>query len=152
VSDPTVGLRKREPARDRLDVDAHVDHLGKAQRQRLYRCPHQRQLHPTSWMVPLRTYMQNRITDIAHTVATYRMEDGPHQDFPSARKVCAVGLDADPLAEVVHRSLMKVESQAGNRSGLQAAIARWQDTTRHLDQERIDATTQRLVDQLLTAS
>ncbi|MGP3777062.1 LysM peptidoglycan-binding domain-containing protein (plasmid) [Streptomyces sp. SDT5-1] len=108
--------------------------------------------HPASWMVPLRTYMQNRITDVAHTVATYRMEDGPHQDFPSARKACAVGLSADPLAEVVHRSLMKVEAQAGNRSGLQAAIARWQDTTRHLDAERIDATTQRLVDQLLAAS
>lgn len=108
--------------------------------------------HPASWMVPLRTYMQNRITDVAHTVATHRMEDGPHQDFPSARKACAIGLNADPLAEVVHRSLMKVESQAGNRTGLRAAIARWQGTTRHLDREKVDPTTQRLVDKLLAAS
>ncbi|MER5951223.1 BTAD domain-containing putative transcriptional regulator [Streptomyces sp. NPDC001904] len=108
--------------------------------------------HPATWMVPLRTYMQNRITDVAHTVATHRLDEGPHQDFPSARKACAVGLDADPLAEIVHRTLMKVEAQAGNRSGLRAAVTRWQATTRHLDRERIDPVTQCLVDELLAAS
>ncbi|MFD0119250.1 hypothetical protein ACFVZL_37715 [Streptomyces sp. NPDC058320] len=105
--------------------------------------------HASSWMVPLRTYMQDRIADVAHTLATYRTLEGPHQDFPSARQACATGLLADSLAETLHRAMLKIEAAAGNRTGLRTAIAHWQDATRHLSE--IDTTTQALIDKLLSA-
>ncbi|MFF1566886.1 hypothetical protein ACFVY1_25750 [Streptomyces sp. NPDC058293] len=105
--------------------------------------------HSSSWMVPLRTYMQNRIADVASTLATYRTLAGPHQDFPSARQACATGLLADSLAETLHRAMLKIEAAAGNRTGLRTAVAHWQDATRHLSE--VDTTTQALVDKLLSA-
>ncbi|MGW2081327.1 LysM peptidoglycan-binding domain-containing protein [Streptomyces sp. NPDC001939] len=105
--------------------------------------------HSSSWMAPLRTYMQDRIADVAHTVATYRTLNGPHQDFPSARQACAIGLSADSLAETLHRAMLKIEAEAGNRTGLRTAVAHWQDATRHLSE--VDANTQALVDRLLSA-
>ncbi|WP_405778691.1 LysM peptidoglycan-binding domain-containing protein [Streptomyces sp. NBC_01378] len=105
--------------------------------------------HASSWMVPLRTYMQNRIADVAHTLATYRTLAGPHQDFPSARQACAVGLLADSLAETLYRAMLKIEAAAGNRTGLRTAVAHWQDATRHLSE--VDTKTQALVDKLLSA-
>ncbi|MET8210348.1 LysM peptidoglycan-binding domain-containing protein [Streptomyces sp. NPDC005373] len=105
--------------------------------------------HSSSWMVPLRTYMQNRIADVASTLATYRTLAGPHQDFPSARQACATGLLADSLAETLHRAMLKIEAAAGNRTGLRTAVAHWQDATRHLSE--VDAKTQALVDKLLSA-
>ncbi|MFE2991483.1 hypothetical protein [Streptomyces sp. NPDC059262] len=105
--------------------------------------------HASSWMVPLRTYMQERIADVASTLATYRTLAGPHQDFPSARQACATGLSADSLAETLHRAMLKIEAAAGNRTGLRTAVAHWQDATRHLSE--IDTKTQALVDKLLSA-
>ncbi|MET7520444.1 bacterial transcriptional activator domain-containing protein [Streptomyces sp. NPDC005480] len=105
--------------------------------------------HAASWMEPLRTYMQDQIADVAHTVATYRTLKGPHQDFPSARQACAIGLSADSLSETLHRAMMKIEAEAGNRTGLRTAVAHWQDATRHLSE--VDAKTQALVDKLLSA-
>lgn len=43
--------------------------------------------HAASWMSGLRTAMQARIVDTAHHVASYRTQDGRHQDFPSAPTV-----------------------------------------------------------------
>ncbi|MER5960423.1 hypothetical protein [Streptomyces sp. NPDC001893] len=105
--------------------------------------------HASSWMVPLRTYMQERIADVAHTLATYRTLAGPHQDFPSARQACATGLLADSLSETLHRAMLKIEAAAGNRTGLRTAVAHWQDATRHLSE--VDTKTQALVDKLLSA-
>ncbi|MFD0067357.1 hypothetical protein [Streptomyces sp. NPDC056690] len=105
--------------------------------------------HASSWMVPLRTYMQERIADVAHTLATYRTMAGPHQDFPSARQACAIGLLADSLAEILYRAMLKIEAAAGNRTGLRTAVAHWQDATRHLSE--VDTKTQALVDKLLSA-
>ncbi|MFF1400682.1 hypothetical protein ACFVZD_43995 [Streptomyces sp. NPDC058287] len=105
--------------------------------------------HASSWMVPVRTHMQVRIADVANTVATRRTLEGPHQDFPSARQACAIGLSADSLAENLYRAMMKVESEAGNRTGLRTAVAHWQDATRHLSE--VDGKTQALADKLLSS-
>ncbi|MFI6875756.1 hypothetical protein ACIBL6_20200 [Streptomyces sp. NPDC050400] len=108
--------------------------------------------HPARWMTGLRTTMQARITDTAHTVASYRTSDGPHQDFPTARQACTVGLKADAHAEPLYRSLMRTEAAVGNRSGLQAAVAQWHNANRHLPREHLDKETLALADQLLAAS
>ncbi|MFB6677011.1 LysM peptidoglycan-binding domain-containing protein [Streptomyces sp. NPDC056390] len=108
--------------------------------------------HAASWMSGLRTAMQARIVDIAHHVASYCTQDGRHQDFPSARQACTIGLNADGHSETLYRALMRAEAAAGNRTGLRAAIARWQDANRHLTRDQIDKKTQALVDKLLAAS
>ncbi|MFA3843232.1 AfsR/SARP family transcriptional regulator [Streptomyces aureus] len=108
--------------------------------------------HAASWMSGLRTAMQARIVDTAHSVASYRTQDGRHQDFPSARQACTTGLNADGHSETLYRALMRAEAAAGNRTGLRSAIARWQDANRHLTRDQIDKKTQTLVDKLLAAS
>lgn len=108
--------------------------------------------HAASWMSGLRTAMQARIVDTAHHVASYRTQDGRHQDFPSARQACTTGLNADGHSETLYRALMRAEAAAGNRTGLRAAIAQWQDANRHLTRDQIDKKTQTLVDKLLAAS
>ncbi|MFB8273624.1 BTAD domain-containing putative transcriptional regulator [Streptomyces sp. NPDC055955] len=108
--------------------------------------------HAASWMSGLRTAMQARIVDTAHHVASYRTQDGRHQDFPSARQACTIGLNADGHSETLYRALMRAEAAAGNRTGLRSAIARWQDANRHLARDQIDEKTQALVDKLLPAS
>ncbi|MGW6357935.1 LysM peptidoglycan-binding domain-containing protein [Streptomyces sp. NPDC055092] len=108
--------------------------------------------HAASWMSGLRTAMQARIVDTAHHVASYRTQDGRHQDFPSARQACTIGLNADGHSETLYRALMRTEAAAGNRTGLRSAIARWQDANRHLTRDQIDKKTQTLVDKLLAAS
>ncbi|MFB7999009.1 BTAD domain-containing putative transcriptional regulator [Streptomyces sp. NPDC056002] len=108
--------------------------------------------HAASWMSGLRTAMQARIVDTAHHVASYRTQDGRHQDFPSARQACTTGLNADGHSETLYRALMRAEAAAGNRTGLRSAIARWQDANRHLARDQIDKKTQTLVDKLLPAS
>ncbi|WP_406384035.1 LysM peptidoglycan-binding domain-containing protein [Streptomyces sp. NBC_00117] len=108
--------------------------------------------HAASWMSGLRTAMQARIVDTAHHVASYRTQDGRHQDFPSARQACTIGLNADGHSETLFRALMRAEAAAGNRTGLLAAIARWQDANRHLTRDQIDKKTEALVDKLLAAS
>ncbi|MFE2737350.1 hypothetical protein [Streptomyces sp. NPDC059349] len=96
--------------------------------------------------------MQARIVDTARSVASYRTQDGRHQDFPSARQACTIGLNADGHSETLYRALMRAEAAAGNRAGLRSAIARWQDANRHLTRDQIDKKTQTLVDKLLAAS
>ncbi|WP_338704305.1 hypothetical protein V2W30_41075 (plasmid) [Streptomyces sp. Q6] len=108
--------------------------------------------HPASWMTGLRTTMQTKITSVAHTVASYRLTDGPHQDFPSAREACTIGLSVDAYCEWLHRDLMRTEAAAGNHNGLHKAIAYWHDATRHLPAAHIDRKTQALIDELLNAS
>ncbi|NEB78988.1 LysM peptidoglycan-binding domain-containing protein [Streptomyces sp. SID14478] len=108
--------------------------------------------HPATWMTGLRTTMQTKITSVAHTVASYRLAEGPYQDFPSARQACTVGLSVDSYCEWLHRALMRTEAAAGNHNALQKAIAHWHDATRHLPAAQIDRKTQALVDELVNAS
>ncbi|GAA2349511.1 hypothetical protein OKJ48_02735 [Streptomyces kunmingensis] len=108
--------------------------------------------HPASWMTGVRTRMQADITNVAHTVATYRTQDGPHQDLPSARTACRTGLTVDSYCEWLHRALMRTEAAAGNHTGLRAAITIWHEMTSSLPPGQIDRTTKALVDELLNAS
>ncbi|MYT68328.1 MULTISPECIES: BTAD domain-containing putative transcriptional regulator [unclassified Streptomyces] len=108
--------------------------------------------HPAKWMTGVRTRMQADITNVAHTVASYRTQDGPHQDLPSARTACRTGLTVDSYCEWLHRDLMRAEAAAGNHTGLRAAIATWREMTSSLPPGQIDRATMALVDELLDAS
>ncbi|MFF1687679.1 hypothetical protein [Streptomyces sp. NPDC058254] len=46
--------------------------------------------------IPLRERMRHEITDIAHTVATHRTLEDPHQELPTARQTNGAGLTPPP--------------------------------------------------------
>ncbi|MEU6510997.1 hypothetical protein [Streptomyces sp. NPDC046942] len=103
---------------------------------------------PLPWAEPLQQEMITRITDVAHTVATYRTPPGPHHNLNAARQAIATGLDADDSAELLYRAWMRVEHAAGNRSGLHTAIARIQQVNRSLDAS-MELETEQLINELL---
>jgi hypothetical protein len=103
---------------------------------------------PLPWAEPHQQEMITRITDVTHTVATYRTPAGPHHDLTAARHAVATGLDVDDTAELLYRDWMRIEHAAGNRHGLHTAITRLQHANRTLDCSPETETTQ-LINELL---
>ncbi|MEU7688595.1 hypothetical protein AB0B67_45415, partial [Streptomyces spectabilis] len=89
------------------------------------------------------------IVAVAHTVATHRLQQGPQQDLSLARRAVSTGLEADEYAELLFRDWFRIESAAGNRSGLNAAIARLEQINRSLDLP-MELETEQLLRVLLT--
>ncbi|WP_333739992.1 hypothetical protein, partial [Streptomyces sp. IBSBF 2806] len=106
---------------------------------------------PPPWAEPYQQEMITRIIDVAHTVATYRTPAGPHHDLSAARRAVATGLDVDDTAELLYRAWLRIESAAGNRQGLHAAITRIQQINQSLDCS-LEAETEQLINELLNAS
>jgi hypothetical protein len=104
--------------------------------------------NPLPWAEPYQQEMTTRIIDVAHTVATYRTQPGPHQDLSAARQAVATGLDADHTAELLYRDWCRLEHTAGNRQGLHTAITRLQQVNRELDCS-METETEQLINQLL---
>ncbi|WP_330358896.1 hypothetical protein [Streptomyces chartreusis] len=100
------------------------------------------------WAAPLQQEMITRIIDVAHTVAMHRTPPGPHHDLTAARQAVATGLDADPSAELLYRAWMRIEHEAGNRSGLHTAITQVQQVNRSLDCD-LEMETEQLINGLL---
>ncbi|MET9915418.1 bacterial transcriptional activator domain-containing protein [Streptomyces sp. NPDC006476] len=103
---------------------------------------------PLPWAGPYQQEMITRIIDVAHTVATHRTPAGPHHDLSAARQAIAIGLEADPSAELLYRDWMRVEHAAGNRSGLHTAITQVQQVNRSLDCD-LETETEQLINDLL---
>jgi hypothetical protein len=103
---------------------------------------------PLPWAEPYQQGMITRITDVAHTVATYRTPAGPHHDLSTARQAVATALDVDDTAELLYRDWMRIEHVAGNRSGLHTAITRVQQVNRALDCS-LETETEQLINELL---
>ncbi|SNX88480.1 LysM domain-containing protein [Streptomyces sp. TLI_55] len=106
---------------------------------------------PLPWAEPFQQEMITRIIDVAHTVATYRIPQGPHHDLSAAHRAVSTGLDVDDTAELLYRDWMRLEAARGNRSGLHTAITRVQQVNRVLDCSLETETTQ-LIHELLNGS
>ncbi|MFC9624416.1 LysM peptidoglycan-binding domain-containing protein [Streptomyces sp. NPDC056930] len=106
---------------------------------------------PQPWAEPYQQEMITRITDVAHTVATYRTPAGPHHDLSAARQAIVTGLEVDESAELLYRDWMRIEAAAGNRSGLHTAISRVQQVNRALDCD-LELETEQLISDLLNGS
>ncbi|WP_395576834.1 bacterial transcriptional activator domain-containing protein, partial [Streptomyces sp. BK79] len=104
--------------------------------------------NPLPWAEPYQQEMTTRIVDVAHTVATYRTQPGPHQDLSAARRALTTGLDADHTAELLYRDFCRLEHTAGNRQGLHTAITRLQQVNRELDCS-METETEQLIKELL---
>ncbi|MGW7067114.1 LysM peptidoglycan-binding domain-containing protein [Streptomyces sp. NPDC054855] len=103
---------------------------------------------PLPWSEPLQQEMVMRIVSVAHTVSTYRLAPGGHHDLTLARRAVATGLEVDETAELLYRDWFQIETAAGNRSGLNAAIARLDQVNRSL-QLHMEIETEQLVRRLL---
>ena len=97
----------------------------------------------TAWVQEILT----RITDVAHTVATWRRRE-PRLDLAAARRAVTVGLEADDTAELLYQDLMLIEDQAGNRAGVLKAIEHLQAVNRRLE-VGMEPATEQLIDTLL---
>ncbi|WP_369383253.1 hypothetical protein [Streptomyces sp. cg36] len=106
---------------------------------------------PLPWAEPYQQEMITRIIDIAHTVATYRIPNGPQHDLSAAHRAVATGLEVDHSAELMYRAWMRLEAARGNRSGLHTAITRVQQVNQALDCSPEMETTQ-LINELLNGS
>ncbi|MCX4581067.1 LysM peptidoglycan-binding domain-containing protein [Streptomyces sp. NBC_01571] len=105
---------------------------------------------PLPWAEPYAQEMVTRIIDVAHSVAQWRMLEGPGRDLAAARQAVAVGLEVDGSAELLYRDWFRIEHASGNRSGLHTAISRLQQVNRSIDASQEDET-QHLIHSLLAS-
>lgn len=103
-----------------------------------------------AWAAPLLQEMLTRITDVSHTIATWRLS-GPHTDLDAARRAITTGLDVDDTAELLYQGWMRVEHAAGNRAGIYKAVEGLQAVNRRLDVSMLPES-EALVEKLLSSS
>lgn len=75
--------------------------------------------------------MLARITDTAHTLATWHRTGRP--DLDAARRAVRLGLDIDDSAQLLYQDWMLIEDQAGNRRGVTASYETLLVINRRLD-------------------
>ncbi|MER6678533.1 hypothetical protein [Streptomyces sp. NPDC000983] len=85
------------------------------------------------WAETHQQEMITQITAVAHAIATHRTPPGPHHNLTTARQAIATALETDDTAEVLYRDWMRIEAQAGNRSGLHTALTRLQHVNQTLN-------------------
>ncbi|NNN38243.1 hypothetical protein HLK59_49710, partial [Streptomyces sp. S3(2020)] len=103
---------------------------------------------PMPWAEPHQHEMTTRSIDIAHTVATHRMSEGPDHDRSAARQAVACAIDVDDSAEISYRNWALIEHAAGNRQGVHTAITRIQQINRTLNCP-LEPETEHLINTLL---
>ncbi|MFJ3714123.1 LysM peptidoglycan-binding domain-containing protein [Streptomyces sp. NPDC090053] len=103
-----------------------------------------------SWAAPLVQEMLTKITDVAHTIATWR-RTGPHPDPDAARRAITAGLEADDSAELLYQDWILLDDQAGNRAGVLKAIETLQAVNRLLD-VGMEPATERIIDTVLNGT
>ncbi|RSS57503.1 LysM peptidoglycan-binding domain-containing protein [Streptomyces sp. WAC01280] len=87
---------------------------------------------PPAWAAARVQEILVRITDTAHTLATWH-RTGPRPDLDAARRAVRRGLDIDDSAELLYQDWMLIEDQAGNHNGVRAAYETILTINRRLD-------------------
>ncbi|MGW8767864.1 LysM peptidoglycan-binding domain-containing protein [Streptomyces sp. NPDC055815] len=87
---------------------------------------------PPAWAAARYQEMLVRITDTAHTLATWHRQ-GARPDLDAARRAVRQGLDIDDSAELLYQDWMLIENQAGNHYGVRAAYETILTINRRLD-------------------
>lgn len=101
-----------------------------------------------SWAAVRIQEMLVRITDIAHTLATWH-RSAPRPDLDAARRAVRIALDVDDSAEVLYQDWMLIEDQAGHREGVRTAYETLRDINRRLD-VGMEAETERVYDMIMS--
>ncbi|MFE3144304.1 hypothetical protein [Streptomyces scopuliridis] len=101
-----------------------------------------------SWAAIRIQEMLVRITDIAHTLATWH-RNAPRPDLDAARRAVRIALDVDDSAEALYQDWMLIEDQAGHREGVRTAYETLRDINRRLD-VGMEAETERVYDMIMS--
>ncbi|MBC9730561.1 bacterial transcriptional activator domain-containing protein, partial [Streptomyces sp. TRM68367] len=91
-----------------------------------------------------------RITDVAHTLATWH-RTAPRPTLDAARRAVRIGLDVDDSAELLYQDWMLIEDQAGNHDGVRSAFDTIQGINRRLD-VGMEPETERVFDGIMSRS
>ncbi|MFE5029894.1 LysM peptidoglycan-binding domain-containing protein [Streptomyces sp. NPDC056656] len=102
------------------------------------------------WAAARTQEMLTRITDVAHTLATWH-RTAPMPDLDAARTAVKKGLDVDDSAEILYQDWMLIEDAVGNRSGVTAAYDTLCEVNRRL-KIGTEAETENLYDKLMRRS
>ncbi|MDI3408357.1 LysM peptidoglycan-binding domain-containing protein [Streptomyces cavernicola] len=73
-----------------------------------------------TWAAARIQEMLVRITDVAHTLATWH-RTAPRPNLDAARRAVRAGLDIDDSSELLYQDWMRIEDQAGNRDAVRTA-------------------------------
>lgn len=87
---------------------------------------------PPGWAAARVQEILVRITDTAHTLATWH-RTGSRPDLDAARRAVRQGLDIDNSAELLYQDWMLIENQANNHNGVRAAYETILTINRRLD-------------------
>ncbi|MGY3340999.1 nucleoid-associated protein YgaU/DNA-binding SARP family transcriptional activator [Streptomyces filamentosus] len=87
---------------------------------------------PPAWAAVHHQEILVRITDTAHTLATWH-RTGPRPDLDAARRAVRHGLNIDDSAELLYQDWMRIEDQAGNREAVHTAYTTLLTINRRLD-------------------
>ncbi|GHG04205.1 LysM peptidoglycan-binding domain-containing protein [Streptomyces filamentosus] len=87
---------------------------------------------PPAWAAVHHQEILVRITDTAHTLATWHRA-GPRPDLDAARRAVRHGLSIDDSAELLYQDWMRIEDQAGNREAVHTAYTTLLTINRRLD-------------------
>lgn len=91
-----------------------------------------------------------RITDVAHTLATWH-RTAARPDLDAARRAVRIGLDIDSSAELLYQDWMLIEAQAHNPTGVRTAYETLRDVNRGID-VGMEPATEQLYDTLMSRS
>ena len=103
-----------------------------------------------TWAAARTQDMLTRITDVAHTLATWH-RTAARPNLEAARGAVTRGLDIDDSAELLYQDWMLIEDQAGNRSGVTAAYDTLLGINRRLD-VGMEPETERVYDSIMKRS
>ncbi len=98
-----------------------------------------------SWNSWLQREMTDAIVDVAHTLADAYQKIG---DLPAARRAAMRGLLAEPVSEILHRDLLRIEYRAGNLAAVRQTADKLAALADSLEVE-LDEETSALVSTLL---
>ncbi|QIB49554.1 LysM peptidoglycan-binding domain-containing protein [Streptomyces aureoverticillatus] len=103
-----------------------------------------------TWAAARIQEMLVRITDVAHTLATWH-RSAPRPDLDAARRAIRIGLDVDDSAELLYQDWMLIEDQAANRAGVRTAYETLRDINRRLN-VGMEPETERIYDTIMSRS
>ncbi|WJV51675.1 LysM peptidoglycan-binding domain-containing protein [Streptomyces flavofungini] len=103
-----------------------------------------------TWAAARIQEMLVRITDVAHTLATWH-RSAPRPDLDAARRAIRIGLDVDDSAELLYQDWMLIEDQADSRAGVRTAYETLRDINKRLD-VGMEPETERVYDTIMSRS
>ncbi|MGA4844801.1 bacterial transcriptional activator domain-containing protein [Streptomyces sp. G5(2025)] len=103
-----------------------------------------------TWAAARTQEMLARITDVAHTLATWH-RTAARPNLEAARRAVRIGLDVDGSAELLYQDWMLIEDQAGNVEGARRAYETLREVNRGIG-VGMESDTEQIFDTIMSRS